>query len=201
MPRSLPSRAPISLFEVKVSGFGGQGVLSLGNVLAEMACGTIMKSAGCRPMARNARGTANCSVKISNRKIGSPLVANPTVLIAMNRPSLDKFENDVISDGIIVYDSSIIDRTPSRSDVRVLAIPATRMADEMGNSKAANMIIVGALIEYLKFMSIEVILSSLGDVLKRKNLVELNQKAILRESNYPPAEILNCVFIRLTKLK
>jgi Pyruvate/2-oxoacid:ferredoxin oxidoreductase gamma subunit len=125
-------------------------------------------------------GTANCSVKISNRKIGSPLVANPTVLIAMNRPSLDKFENDVISDGIIVYDSSIIDRTPSRSDVRVLAIPATRMADEMGNSKAANMIIVGALIEYLKFMSIEVILSSLGDVLKRKNLVELNQKAILK---------------------
>ncbi|HRS52867.1 MAG TPA: 2-oxoacid:acceptor oxidoreductase family protein, partial [Candidatus Marinimicrobia bacterium] len=125
-------------------------------------------------------GTANCSVKISNRKIGSPVVANPTVLITMNRPSLDKFENDVISDGLIIYDDSIIDRAPLRQDVRILPIPATKLADELGNSKAANMIIVGALIEYLGFMSIEVALNSLGEVLKRKNLVELNQKALLK---------------------
>ncbi|HQC63454.1 MAG TPA: 2-oxoacid:acceptor oxidoreductase family protein, partial [Candidatus Marinimicrobia bacterium] len=125
-------------------------------------------------------GTANCSVKISNRKIGSPVVANPTILIAMNRPSLDKFENDVISDGIIIYDDSIIDRAPLRQDVRVLPIPATKLADELGNSKAANMIIVGALIEYLGFMSVEVVLNSLGEVLRQKNLVELNQKALLK---------------------
>jgi len=125
-------------------------------------------------------GTANCSVKISNRKIGSPVVAKPTILIAMNRPSLDKFENDVISDGIIIYDDSIIDRAPLRQDVRVLPIPATKLADELGNSKAANMIIVGALIEYLGFMSVEVVLNSLGEVLRQKNLVELNQKALLK---------------------
>ena len=98
----------------------------------------------------------------------------------MNRPSLDKFENDVISDGIIIYDDSIIDRAPLRQDVRVLPIPATKLADELGNSKAANMIIVGALIEYLGFMSVEVVLNSLGEVLRQKNLVELNQKALLK---------------------
>jgi len=106
------------------------------------------------------------------------------VLIAMNRPSLDKFENDVISGGVIIYDDSIIDRPPVRQDVRIIPIPATKLADELGNSKAANMIIVGALIEYLGFMSIEVVLRSLGDVLKRKNLVDLNQKAILKGAEY-----------------
>ncbi|MDD5231613.1 MAG: 2-oxoacid:acceptor oxidoreductase family protein, partial [Candidatus Marinimicrobia bacterium] len=165
--------------EIKVAGFGGQGILSLGNVLAEMGMRHNYEVSWLPSYGPEMRGgTANCSVKIANRKIGSPLVASPTVLIAMNRPSLDKFENDVISDGIIIYDDSIIDRAPLRQDVRVLPIPATKMADELGNSKAANMIIVGALIEYLGFMSIEVVLNSLGDVLKRKNLVDLNQKAI-----------------------
>jgi 2-oxoisovalerate ferredoxin oxidoreductase beta subunit len=167
--------------EIKVAGFGGQGVLSLGNVLAEMGMRHDYQVSWLPSYGPEMRGgTANCSVKISNRKIGSPLVANPTVLIAMNRPSLDKFEHDVVSGGIIIYDDSIIDCAPQRQDVRVLPIPAAKLADELGNSKAANMIIVGALVEYLGFMSIEVILSSLGDVLKRKNLVELNQKAILK---------------------
>jgi len=173
------------LTEIKVSGFGGQGVLSLGNVLAEMGMRHNYEVSWLPSYGPEMRGgTANCSVKIANRKIGSPLVASPTVLIAMNRPSLDKFENDVISDGIIIYDDSIIDRPPVRKDVRILPIPATKLADELGNSKAANMIIVGALVEYLGFMSIEVILHSLGDVLKRKNLVELNQKAILKGAEF-----------------
>jgi len=179
MAKITPFRKTNFSAEIKVAGFGGQGILSLGNVLAEMGMRHNYEVSWLPSYGPEMRGgTANCSVKIANRKIGSPLVASPTVLIAMNRPSLDRFENDVVSDGIIIYDDSIIDRTPVRKDVQVLAIPATKLADELGNSKAANMIIVGALIEYLGFMSIEVVLNSLGDVLKRKNLVALNQKAI-----------------------
>ncbi len=166
--------------EIKIAGFGGQGVLSLGTVLSEMGMRHNYEVSWLPSYGPEMRGgTANCSVKISKKKIGSPLVANPTILIAMNRPSLDKFENDVISGGLIIYDDSLIDRKPQRSDVNIIAIPATKLADELGNTKAANMIIVGALIEYKDIMSQQLVLESLGDVLKRKNLVELNQKAIL----------------------
>ncbi|MCK4641391.1 MAG: 2-oxoacid:acceptor oxidoreductase family protein, partial [Candidatus Marinimicrobia bacterium] len=88
------------------------------------------------------------------------------------------------SGGLIIYDDSLIDRKPVRDDVDIIAIPATKMADELGNTKAANMVIVGALIEYKNLMSQEVVLESLGDVLKRKNLVELNQKAIIRGTEF-----------------
>ena len=171
--------------EIKIAGFGGQGVLSLGTVLSEMGMRHDYEVSWLPSYGPEMRGgTANCSVKISKKKIGSPLVANPTILIAMNRPSLDKFENDIISDGLIIYDNSLIDRKPTRGDVDVIAIPATKLADELGNTKAANMIIVGALIEYRDLMSQQLVLESLGDVLKRKNLIELNQKAILRGAEF-----------------
>lgn len=171
--------------EIKIAGFGGQGVLSLGTVLSEMGMRHNYEVSWLPSYGPEMRGgTANCSVKISKKKIGSPLVANPTILIAMNRPSLDKFENDVVSGGLIIYDNSLIDRAPLRNDVAVIAIPATKMADELGNTKAANMIIVGALINYKEIMSQQVILDSLGDILKRKNLVELNQQAIKRGAEY-----------------
>lgn len=171
--------------EIKVAGFGGQGVLSLGTVLSEMGMRHNYEVSWLPSYGPEMRGgTANCSVKISKKKIGSPLVANPTILIAMNRPSLDKFENDVVSGGLIMYDNSLIDRKPVRDDVDVIPIPATKLADELGNTKAANMVIVGALIAVKEIMSQQVVLDSLGDVLKRKNLVELNRKAILRGAEY-----------------
>ena len=171
--------------EIKAAGFGGQGVLSLGTVLSEMGMRHNYEVSWLPSYGPEMRGgTANCSVKISNKKIGSPLVANPTILIAMNRPSLDKFENDVVSGGLIMYDNSLIDREPVRDDVDVIPIPATKIADELGNTKAANMVIVGALIAYKDLMSQQVILDSLGDVLKRKNLVEMNRNAILRGAEF-----------------
>jgi len=171
--------------EIRVAGFGGQGVLSLGVVLSEMGMRHNYQVSWLPSYGPEMRGgTANCSVKISKAKIGSPLVANPTLLIAMNRPSLDKFENDVMADGLIIYDNSLVDREPQRKDVEVLPIPATKFADEMGNTKIANMIIVGALVEKLGFMSLDIILESLGEVMKKKKLVELNQKAIMRGVNF-----------------
>ena len=167
--------------EIKVSGFGGQGVLSLGTVLAEMGMRHNYEVSWLPSYGPEMRGgTAHCHVKISNRKIGSPVIDNPTILIAMNRPSLDKFESDVVSGGIIIYDSSFIDRQPNRSDVQIIPIPATKFADELGNTKIANMIIIGALIEYSGIMSLEIVLESLGDVMKKKKLIELNKKAILK---------------------
>ncbi len=171
--------------EIKVAGFGGQGVLSLGTVLSEMGMRHNYEVSWLPSYGPEMRGgTANCSVKISSRKIGSPVVANPTILIAMNRPSLDKFEVDVVSGGLIVYDSSLIDRSPTRTDVTIIPIPATKMADELGNTKAANMIIVGALVKHLGIMSQEVILDSLGYVFKREKLIPLNQKAILKGAKF-----------------
>lgn len=167
--------------EIKIAGFGGQGILSLGTVLSEMGMRHHYEVSWIPSYGPEMRGgTANCSVKITTKKIGSPLVANPTILIAMNRPSLERFENDVVSGGAIFYDNSLIDIEPKRKDIKVVPIPATKMADELGTTKVANMIITGALLQYLGIMSIDVVLDSLGDVLKRKSLVELNQKAILK---------------------
>lgn len=162
-----------------MAGFGGQGILLLGLGLAASG----MRS-GCHvswipsygPEMRG--GTANCNVNLSDRPIGSPLVSRPTVLIAMNLPSLEKFEPVVEKGGLVIYDSELVNRPPKRDDVEVLAIPATKMADELGNTRAANMVILGAYIAYTKVLSKEIVVKALPSFIKRKNLIPLNEKAI-----------------------
>jgi 2-oxoisovalerate ferredoxin oxidoreductase beta subunit len=164
---------------LKIAGFGGQGVLFLGKMLAEsgMAQGyhvSWLPSYG--PEMRG--GTANCHVNISTEAIGSPLVSDPTVLIALNRPSLEKFESEVVSGGMIIYDSSLIDVAPTRSDVEVIALPATSMADEIGSAKASNMVALGALIGKTNLLNKEGLLKTIESMTKKKALLELNYKAI-----------------------
>ncbi|HKK66842.1 MAG TPA: 2-oxoacid:acceptor oxidoreductase family protein [Bacteroidales bacterium] len=167
--------------EIKIAGFGGQGVLSLGIVLSEMGMRHDYEVSWIPSYGPEMRGgTANCNVHLSNKKIGSPVVDKPSVLVAMNLPSLDKFENDVAEGGYIFYDSSLINKEPERKDVNVIAIPATKIADELGTTKVANMVIVGAMIEKLNLMSQEVVLDAIGDVIKKKKLVDINKKAINR---------------------
>jgi Pyruvate/2-oxoacid:ferredoxin oxidoreductase gamma subunit len=169
----------------KIAGFGGQGVLSLGTVLSEMGMRHDYEVSWLPSYGPEMRGgTANCSVKISTRKIGTPLVDNPTLLVAMNRPSLDKFEETVVPDGIIIYDSSLVDRTPERDDIEAIGIPATKIADELGNTKVANMVIVGAINEKLGILSEEVIMESIGEVLKKKKFEEINRKAIKKGAEF-----------------
>jgi len=171
--------------EIKIAGFGGQGVLSLGIVLAYMGVKHGYKVSWLPSYGPEMRGgTANCHVKISNKKIGSPVVSYPTVLIAMNRPSLDKFENDVISGGVIFYDSSLIDSAPSREDVTIIPIPATRIADEIGSTKMANMVMIGAFVKYFDLMDIDYIVISLDEVMKSKKLVDMNKLAIRKGVEY-----------------
>jgi 2-oxoisovalerate ferredoxin oxidoreductase beta subunit len=164
---------------IKIAGFGGQGVLFLGRLLAEtgMRQGyhvSWLPSYG--PEMRG--GTANCHVTISIEPIGSPLVSQPTVLITMNRPSLLKFEPEVTSGGLIIYDSSLIDKTPTRDDVEIIALPATAMADELGSAKAANMVALGAFIGRTRLLNRAGLLKVVETVTKNRPLLELNIKAI-----------------------
>ena len=128
------------------AGFGGQGMLLIGKfvAMANMLAGkhvSWLPSYG--PEMRG--GTANCSVTVSDKDIGSPLVDNPDVLIAMNLPSLDKFEHTVKPGGLIVVNSSIIDRKVERSDVKVVYCDANQIAESVKNPKGANVAILGAM--------------------------------------------------------
>jgi Pyruvate/2-oxoacid:ferredoxin oxidoreductase gamma subunit len=162
-----------------MAGFGGQGILFLGIALAEagMRAGynvSWIPSYG--PEMRG--GTANCQVNLSQMRVGSPVVSIPTVLIAMNLPSLDKFEPDVEKDGLIIYDSSLIDREVGRKDVEVVPIPATKIADDLGNTRVANMVALGVYVGYTGILAKEQILETLPEVVKRKELLPINEKAV-----------------------
>lgn len=165
--------------EIKVAGFGGQGVLLLGVGIAQtglMEGYDISWIPSYGPEMRG--GTANCHVRISDDEIGSPTVDNPSVLIAFNRPSLEKFEKDVKKDGLIIYDSALTDIAPSREDVEVLAIPATKIADDLGNTRVANMVMLGAYVGYTGMLSKETIMDTLKVIVTRKKLIEVNEKAV-----------------------
>ena len=130
------------------AGFGGQGVLFAGKVVVNAALIANKQLSWLPSYGPEMRGgTANCSVCVSDEAIGSPLVTNPNVLIAMNRPSFDKFINAVEPGGVVLVDSSLIDEKVERDDVTVYYVPATKLADENGLSGLANMILVGKLFQ------------------------------------------------------
>jgi 2-oxoglutarate ferredoxin oxidoreductase subunit gamma len=164
------------------AGFGGQGVILAGKLLAQAAanCGlqvTWLPSYG--PEMRG--GTANCTVVLSNESIGSPVVDNPTVLVAMNLPSLDRFEKTVASGGTIVVNSSLISRPVERNDVRVLSMPANDIALSLGNAQAANMVALGAVIKATGTVPLELIKSTMASMLSHKDgarLIALNGQAL-----------------------
>jgi 2-oxoisovalerate ferredoxin oxidoreductase beta subunit len=174
------------LEELKIAGFGGQGLLSLGYVIAAVAMGHHYEVSWLPSYGPEMRGgTANCSVKISDKRIGAPLVANPTILIVMNKPSMEKFENDVVSRGTIIYDNGLIDSPPSRNDVKVIGLPATEIADKLGNTKAANMILLGVFASLRKnTLSDAYIRWALPLILENKAFHDINQKAFDYGFNY-----------------
>lgn len=128
------------------AGFGGQGMLLIGKFMA-MACMLDGKNVSWLPSygPEMRGGTANCSVCVSDEPIGSPLVTNPNVLVAMNLPSLDKFIDTVEPGGVVIIDSSLIDKKVERDDVSVYYVPASKMAEESGLKGLANMILIGKL--------------------------------------------------------
>ena len=163
------------------AGFGGQGVLFAGKVVAY--AGLIegrelswLPSYG--PEMRG--GTANCSICLSDEPIGSPLVTNPNVLVAMNRPSLDKFIGDVEPGGVVLLDSSLIDVKVEREDVSVHYVPASRLAEENGRKGLANIILVGKLFKEVGFCSAETLDNALQKCIpaRKASMLDFNRKAI-----------------------
>ena len=170
------------------AGFGGQGILFSGKVLAYKGL-TDGKNVSWLPSygPEMRGGTANCSVIISDMPVGSPIVSNPDILIAMNLPSLDLFEDSVESGGMIFVDSTLIERKVKRTDVNVFYIPATGLASENNIPKLANMIIIGKVLKETKeFEDIDAVKNALTKVIsaKHSDMLEINMKALLLGKEY-----------------
>lgn len=166
-----------------MAGFGGQGIMSMGMILvyAGMLEGkevTWMPSYG--PEMRG--GTANCTVVLSSEPIASPVIKHPHTLMAMNIPSLHKFSGMVRENGLILYNSSLIEEGPERKDVEIFPVPATDLAAELGESRSMNMIVLGAYLTLHQLVSEESIQQSLQQVLPahRHNLLPINMAAYKR---------------------
>jgi 2-oxoisovalerate ferredoxin oxidoreductase beta subunit len=169
---------PASIF-MKIAGFGGQGILFLGEVLAEagMQAGhkvTWLPSYG--PEMRG--GTANCHVVISSSRIGNPTVNTSTVLVAMNRPSYEKFVDDTVDGGMLLYDSSLIEGVTVPDRLRGYAVPATKIADSIGNTRIANVVMLGAYLGLTGIFNREQAMRALRLHIRRANLLALNEKAL-----------------------
>ena len=171
----------MSTKQMLLSGFGGQGILFAGKFLAYKGL-TDGKQVSWLPSygPEMRGGTASCSVIISDEAVGSPIISNPDILVAMNLPSLDKFENSVVSGGIILADSTLIERKVLRDDVTVYYIPATRLASENGFPTLANMILMGKLLEVLGGFNNDDVKATLSKVIsaKRADMLETNLKAL-----------------------
>jgi 2-oxoglutarate ferredoxin oxidoreductase subunit gamma len=167
---------------VLCAGFGGQGVMSLGQLLAyagmiENKHVTWLPSYG--PEMRG--GTAYCNVVVSDTPVGSPLVTgNASCAILMNLPSLLKFEQSVVAGGMILVNSSLTDKKVSRRDVQVHYIPAGELADECGNTKAANMVMLGAYLALTEKVQLASIIQAFKKVFgnKSRHLIDLNIAAL-----------------------
>ena len=167
--------------KILIAGFGGQGILFAGKVLAYKGLVEGKQLSWLPSYGPEMRGgTANCNVIISDDPVGSPIVDNPNVLIVMNLPSLDKYENAAEKGAKIFVDSTLIERKVQRDDVDVYYIPATKMAQDAGIPTLANMIILGKVIKETGVVSFEGMEDALKKVVsaRKANLIDVNLKAI-----------------------
>ena len=167
--------------EILIAGFGGQGILFSGKFLAYEGLIDGKEVSWLPSYGPEMRGgTANCSIIISDSAVGSPIVSNPDILIAMNLPSLDKYENETKAGGQIFVDSSLIDRKVERTDIEAYYIPATKMASDEGLTGLANMIIIGHMIAKSGIVPEENIEKAMQKVVPatKQNMFDLNMKAV-----------------------
>ncbi len=166
---------------IKIAGFGGQGVLMLGEVLAEAGLRAGLQVSWLPSYGPEMRsGTSNCHVRLSAQPIDSPLVSRPTVLIAMNEPSLRKFLPAVESGGWVFYNADEIPADCMRDDVHLVSRAATKLADEIGDVRVANIVMLGLFLESSRVLSDDRIDSALSCVVKSRRLLELDRLALRR---------------------
>jgi len=171
----------MSTKQILLSGFGGQGILFAGKMLAYKGLIDEKQVSWLPSYGPEMRGgTASCSVIISDDPVGSPIVSNPDILVAMNLPSLDRFEDSVVPGGMIFVDSSLVERSVKRDDVKVFSVPATRLAGENGFPTLANMILMGKILKELGEFDDAAVESTLKKVIsaKRVDMIEVNLKAM-----------------------
>jgi 2-oxoglutarate ferredoxin oxidoreductase subunit gamma len=169
--------------EIIIAGFGGQGVLFGGQVVtyAAMDAGkevTWIPSYG--PEMRG--GTANCTVVIGDDEIGSPLVKNPPLAVALNLPSFDKYEAELAPGGTLIVNQSMVDRAAKREDINVIMVPCNEIAEEIGNKKLMNMVAIGALLTVLPEITMKDVEKALEGHLpeRHKRLLPMNYEALRR---------------------
>jgi 2-oxoisovalerate ferredoxin oxidoreductase beta subunit len=166
---------------VRVAGFGGQGVLLLGEVLAEAGLDAGLEVSWLPSYGPEIRsGTSNCHVRLAGRPIDSPLVTEPNVLVAMNEPSLRKFYASVRPEGWILYNGERLPADCERKDVHALARPFTQVASELGDARAGNMVMLGALLEIAAVLPEASIDAALRRLVKNPRWVELDKRALAR---------------------
>jgi len=175
------------LLKTVFSGFGGQGVLMMGYVLAvagmrEDKHVTFLPAYG----AEVRGGTANCTVVVSDKEIASPVASSPEFVVAMNYPSMIKYRNTVKTGGSMFLNSDLILETPQRNDVRVVLVPANSLAHDMGNDRGLNMIMLGAVVEVTGIVAAKSLDDAVETVLagKKQSLIDMNRQALRRGVQY-----------------
>ena len=169
------------LIKAIFAGFGGQGVLSMGLNLAQAAMlegknVTYLPSYG----AEVRGGTANCTVAISDEEIASPVASSPDFIVAMNQPSLVRFQNQLQSGGLFFINSSLVEAEISRGDIDIVNVPANSIAEELGSPKSANMVMLGVFTKKSNLVSLSSVIEALRNTLKNKQkLIAINKKALL----------------------
>ena len=169
--------------EIILSGFGGQGVMSIGKNLVEAAVEEDLQASWVPSYGPEMRGgTANCTVILSDERIGAPLVEHPTEIVVMNRAALAKFEPDVAAGGIVFVNSSIIPDKVTREDVTAFYIPCDDIARELGNGKVSNMVMLGAYVAATGVLKPDTIRRMIQEMFQgpKQHLVPLNLEALDR---------------------
>ena len=168
------------LIKTIFAGFGGQGVLSMGYVLAYAAMVeglqvTYLPSYG----AEVRGGTANCTVAVSDEEIASPIASAPDNVVVMNNPSLEKFQHQILTGGVMFVNNNLVESRPVRGDIVLYEISCNDLAHELGSERSANMVMLGAFIEKTGLVKMENVRDSISDVFKeKKKAKEMNLKAL-----------------------
>ena len=169
------------------AGSGGQGVLSMGYILAFAAMRDKMNVTYLPSYGAEVRGgTANCTVCVSDEEIASPVASSPDYAVVLNKPSLFKYQKLIKTGGIILINSSLVDGESDRDDIKAIKIPANKIALELGNERAVNMIMLGAFAAKTGVTSLESLIGGMSEVLKSKKagLVELNKAGMEKGAEY-----------------
>jgi len=167
--------------DVIMAGFGGQGVMLIGNLLAYAGMNAGLNVTYIPVYGPEMRGgTANCTVVVSDEDIGSPIIQRPKSLIVMNQPSLDKFQPRLEDGGVQVLNTSLVDAAQAEARVRTVAVPANDIADKLGNTKMANMVALGAYVRATGVVDLEVVKKSLPSVISAhySHLIPKNAEAL-----------------------